>query len=70
MEHAVQSPTVQKALPDLAGLHNTLGFDGFLASPPPTVTSEPRAVREHFRGYAVQLERHERFTELWKHQVC
>lgn len=70
MEHALQSPTVQKALPDLAGLHNTLGFDGFLASPPPTVTSEPRAVREHIRGYAVQLERHERFTELWKHQVC
>ena len=70
MEHALQSPTVQKALPDLASLHSTLGFDAFLSNPPPTVTSDVKAVREHLRGYAVQLERHERFTELWKQQVC
>jgi hypothetical protein len=70
MEHTLQSPTVQKALPDLASLDTTLGFDGFLASPPPTVTADPKSIREHLRGYAVQLERHERFTEIWKHQVC
>jgi hypothetical protein len=66
---ALLSPTVQRALPDLAGLNDTFGFDTFLASPPPTITPDPRAVREHIRGYAVQLERHERFTDIWKHQV-
>ena len=69
MDHDLQSPTVQKALPDLAGLNDTLGFDTFLATPPPTITSNPQAVREHIRGYAVQLERHERFADVWQQQV-
>jgi hypothetical protein len=69
IDPALQSPTVQRALPDLSGLHSTFGFDMFLASPLPTITSESTVVREHIRGYAVQLERHERFTDIWKHQV-
>ncbi|KIW08852.1 uncharacterized protein PV09_00777 [Verruconis gallopava] len=70
MDQALRSPAVQRALPDLAGLHTTFGFDRFLASPPPTITSDPKSIRELFRGYAVQMERHERFTDLWKHQYA
>jgi hypothetical protein len=65
----VKSPTVQRVLPDLAGLHDTPGFNAFLANPPNSITPDPEKVRCLIQGYAMQLERHERLTEMWKHQV-
>ena len=70
LELAVKSEAVQMNLPDLVGVHNTTGFDAFLANPPPTITSVPSDIRRVVKAYAVQLERHERSTPMWDQQVC
>ena len=69
LDRGIQSRTMQKVLPSLGSLYDTSGFDAFLANPPESINSNPVKIKTLILGYAAQLERHERLTEMWKHQV-
>jgi hypothetical protein len=68
LDHLIQSDEVQNLLPDLNGLYNTRGFEAWVSNPPDTISSEPDSVRKTIRGYAIEIDRHERLSDIWTTQ--
>jgi hypothetical protein len=68
VDRIIKSDAIQRVFPNLRGLDDTAGFEHFVAHPPDTISSLPKIVRGVVRGYGIQIDRHERFSEIWASQ--
>jgi hypothetical protein len=68
IDRIIQSDKHQRMMPDLQGLHDTMGFEIFVAKPPDTITSNPRRIKTVIKGLGIQIDRHERFAPIWTTQ--
>lgn len=69
LDEIVMSTAVQRALPDLVGLYDDADYELMLSNPPSSISAVPMEVRRTIKSFATQLDRHERLSSMWKHQV-